>query len=474
MNEKEYIEGLRKELNNRVSLGADQIMSRIEKENDEPARVIRHKKFHADIPAVAACAVLAFCITASAMYLDAGRKNDMQEFSSECRLYTTSSYTTSFYTTKKTMNTECHLYTTSSYTTSVSPVNNPSTSTSFSPQNTVVSPISDINSRKPAVTDTSNFSGIVSETEKNAGVTDSDKCSETENSEMVSVTETEYSGIGEIITQGTEVTEGDETGRVSEITEGDESDGEVLPEGIVLDSPPAGSTKLYDSLENVIKSYGDKVAVTPIIYDDINRIRTAFVITEDCRCFCIRETGAKTVTMKDGTFPPSEKINEAKAPIYSCSLFNKLSIEGENIYSINLAHNDTVAYDILMSDSNVVSVGETPIVYTSRFFLNGIEFKNAEEFNNKESYEKFYNEYSALNLIETVEDDWGYRMQGFYCNIENTPETFEALKKLCESGNYNLCQGCPVPIDEFTSSVTNLYTSDSVNAPVGDIIQTKQ
>ena len=65
-------------------------------------------------------------------------------------------------------------------------------------------------------------------------------------------------------------------------------------------------------------------------------------------------------------------------------------------------------------------------------------------------------------------------MQGFYCNIENTPKTFEALKKLCESGNYNLCQGCPVPIDEFTSSVTNLYTSDSVNAPVGDIIQTKQ
>ena len=244
---------------------------------------------------------------------------------------------------------------------------------------------------------------------------------------------------------------------------------EELPDGIVLDSPPAGSTKLYDSLENVIKSYGDKVAVTPIIYDDINRIRTAFVITEDCRCFCIRETGAKTVTMKDGTFPPSEKINEAKAPIYSCSLFNKLSIEGENIYSINLAHNDTVAYDILMSDSNVVSVGETPIVYTSRFFLNGIEFKNAEEFNNKESYEKFYNEYSALNLIETVEDDWGYRMQGFYCNIENTPETFEALKKLCESGNYNLCQGCPVPLDEFTSSVTNLYTADPAKTSVGDV-----
>ncbi|MDD6825245.1 MAG: hypothetical protein PUE12_03900, partial [Oscillospiraceae bacterium] len=386
MNEKEYIEGLRKELNNRVSLGADQIMSRIEKENDEPVRVIRHKKFHADIPAVAACAVFAFCITASAMYLDAGRKNDMQEFSSEC-----------------------HLYTTSSYTTSVSPVNNPSTSTSFIPQNTVVSPISDINSRKPAVTDTSDFSGIVSETEKNAGVTDSDKCSETENSEMVSVTETEYSGIGEIITQGTEVTEGDETGRVSEITGGDESDGEVLPEGIDSESHPSGWFKLCDSLDNTIDTYGDKIAVNPIT---VSFGRAVNIITDDLQSFYIHEVKTRTVTMKDGTLPPSEKINEAKAPVYSSSLFTKLSKKGDNIYSINLANDDTVAYDILMNDSNVLSIDETTIIYKSPLFLEAIVFKNSEEFNNKESYEKFYNEYSVLNLTETVEDDWGYRMQG--------------------------------------------------------------
>ncbi len=449
MNEKEYIEGLRKELNNRVSLGADQIMSRIEKENDEPVRVIRHKKFHADIPAVAACAVFAFCITASAMYLDAGRKNDMQEFSSEC-----------------------HLYTTSSYTTSVSPVNNPSTSTSFIPQNTVVSPISDINSRKPAVTDTSDFSGIVSETEKNAGVTDSDKCSETENSEMVSVTETEYSGIGEIITQGTEVTEGDETGRVSEITGGDESDCEELPEGIVSDLPPAGSTIRYESLEDVIESYGDNIAVKP--YADSTG-RAVVIITDDCQGFYFHEVKARTVTMKDGTFPPSEKINEAKAPVYSSSLFTKLPKKGENIYSINLANDDTVAYDILMNDSNVLSIDEITIIYKSSFVLEGIQFINSEEFNNKESYEKFYNEYSFLNLTEIVEDDLGYRMQGFYCDIKNTPETFEALKKICESDDYTLLGFVLESSNsESTSSVTNLYTADSVNALVGDIIQTTQ
>ncbi|MDD6826852.1 MAG: dockerin type I repeat-containing protein, partial [Oscillospiraceae bacterium] len=102
--------------------------------------------------------------------------------------------------------------------------------------------------------------------------------------------------------------------------------------------------------------------------------------------------------------------------------------------------------------------------------LEAIVFKNSEEFNNKESYEKFYNEYSVLNLTETVEDDWGYRMQGFYCNIENTPETFEALKKLCESDDYDVC-GFVMGGARFEpiSSVTNLYTADPAKTSVGDV-----
>ena len=66
-------------------------------------------------------------------------------------------------------------------------------------------------------------------------------------------------------------------------------------------------------------------------------------------------------------------------------------------------------------------------------------------------------------------------MQGFYCNIENTPETFEALKKLCESDDYDVCGFVyESSSSESTSSVTNLYTADSVNVPVGDIMQTTQ
>ena len=423
MNEKEYIEGLRKELNNRVSLGADQIMSRIEKENDEPVRVIRHKKFHADIPAVAACAVLAFCITASAMYLDAGRKNDMQEFSSECRLYTTSSYTTS-----------------------VSPVNNPSTSTSFSPQNTVVSPISDINSRKPAVTDTSDFSGIVSETEKNAGVTDSDKCSETENSEMVSVTETEYSGIEEVITQGTEVTEGDETGRVSEITGGDESDGEVLPEGIAVENTNGYVILEFGSLDDaILKTYGENAVVKKPeqTFGGYNQI--AYVLTEDCRIHLITVGSTRIVTMKEGTYPPVQKIKEemdSQYP-YKRDYFAQLTFLDENKYTI-IFPSDSPANDILLNDENVVSIEETNVIeefYYSNF-LGSVLF----ECINGITHDEFYEEYKdSLQLVYPQEIN-GYTYDGFYGMIDDSPVTYEGLKKLFESD-----------VDFFVSQISPVY-----------------
>ncbi len=242
---------------------------------------------------------------------------------------------------------------------------------------------------------------------------------------------------------------------------------EELPDGIVSELPPAGCTILYNSLEDVIESYGDNIAVQP--YADSTG-RAVAIITDDFQSYYFHEIKARTVTMKDGTFPPFEKINEAKAPVYSASLFNKLSKKGENIYSINLANDDTVAYDILMNDSNVLSIDEITIIYKSSFVLEGIQFINSEEFNNKESYEKFYNEYSFLNLTETVEDDWGYRMQGFYFNIEKTPETFEALKKICESDNYTL-DGFKFESARYEpiSSVTNLYTADSAKTSVGDI-----
>ena len=239
---------------------------------------------------------------------------------------------------------------------------------------------------------------------------------------------------------------------------------EELPDGIVSDTPPIVP---YNSLEDVIKSYGDNVAVNPIT---VSVGRGVNIITGDFQSFYFHEVKIKTVTMKDGTFPPSEKINEAKAPVYSASLFTKLPKKGDNIYSINLAHDDTVAYDILMNDSNVLSIDETTIIYKSPLFLESIVFKNSEEFNNKESYEKFYNEYSFLNLTETVEDDWGFRMQGFYCDIEKTPETFEALKKLCESDDYCVCGVVPESSRyEPISSVTNLYTANSSKTSVGDI-----
>ena len=193
----------------------------------------------------------------------------------------------------------------------------------------------------------------------------------------------------------------------------------------------------FDLYENVIGSFG----ANAILLDYTKDSRAAMIINEDGSRHYLEDGGTKSIVkMKDGEFPPEEEINEK----LGCNSV-KFSSNRDGSYTLYAGEYKEKAYELLKNSGNVLSIDEEQIVYECDYNIESMIIKSDD------SVQDIINNYPDLNLTfsatqvnaPTAPD---YNPQEihkkYYCEIECTPETYEALKKLQDSGaeyHFKLC-----------------------------------
>ena len=217
----------------------------------------------------------------------------------------------------------------------------------------------------------------------------------------------------------------------------------VKTETVITDTVPVVSEPVtepeedFDLYENVIGSFG----ANAILLDYTKDSRAAMIINEDGSRHYLEDGGTKSIVkMKDGEFPPEEEINEK----LGCNSV-KFSSNRDGSYTLYAGEYKEKVYELLKNSGNVLSIDEEQIVYECDYNIESMIIKSDD------SVQDIINNYPDLNLTfsatqvdaPTAPD---YNPQEihkkYYCEIECTPETYEALKKLQDSGaeyHFKLC-----------------------------------
>ena len=183
----------------------------------------------------------------------------------------------------------------------------------------------------------------------------------------------------------------------------------------------------FDLYENVIGSFG----ANAILLDYTKDSRAAMIINEDGSRHYLEDGGTKSIVkMKDGEFPPEEEINEK----LGCNSV-KFSSNRDGSYTLYVGEYKEKAYELLANSSNVFSIDEEQTVYERDFFIMSMIIKSDD------SPQDIVNKYPELNLSvshsphETTDSPWDISGDAYYCEINKTPESYAALKKLQDSGD---------------------------------------
>ena len=183
----------------------------------------------------------------------------------------------------------------------------------------------------------------------------------------------------------------------------------------------------FDLYENVIGSFG----ANAILLDYTKDCRAAMVINEDGRQYYLEDGGTKSIVkMKDGEFPPEEEINEK----LGCNSV-KFSSNRDGSYTLYAGEYKEKAYELLANSNSVISIDEEQTVYKRDFFIISMIIKSDD------SPQDIVNKYPELNLSvsdsphETTDLPWDISGDEYYCEINKTPESYAALKKLQDSGD---------------------------------------
>ena len=193
----------------------------------------------------------------------------------------------------------------------------------------------------------------------------------------------------------------------------------------------------FDLYENVIGSFG----ANAILLDYTKDSRAAMIINEDGSRHYLEDGGTKSIVkMKDGEFPPEEEINEK----LGCNSV-KFSSNRDGSYTLYAGEYKEKVYELLKNSGNVLSIDEEQIVYECDYNIESMIIKSDD------SVQDIINNYPDLNLTFSATQvdaptSPDYNPQEihkkYYCEIECTPETYEALKKLQDSGaeyHFKLC-----------------------------------
>ena len=183
----------------------------------------------------------------------------------------------------------------------------------------------------------------------------------------------------------------------------------------------------FDLYENVIGSFG----ANAILLDYTKDSRAAMIINEDGSRHYLEDGGTKSIVkMKDGEFPPEEEINEK----LGCNSV-KFSSNRDGSYTLYAGEYKEKAYELLANSNSVISIDEEQTVYEHDFFIMSIIIKSDD------SPQDIVNKYPELNLSvshsphETTDSPWDISGDAYYCEINKTPESYAALKKLQDSGD---------------------------------------
>lgn len=183
----------------------------------------------------------------------------------------------------------------------------------------------------------------------------------------------------------------------------------------------------FDLYENVIGSFG----ANAILLDYTKDSRAAMIINEDGSRHYLEDGGTKSIVkMKDGEFPPEEEINEK----LGCNSV-KFSSNRDGSYTLYAGEYKEKAYELLANSNSVISIDEEQTVYEHDFFIMSIIIKSDD------SPQDIVNKYPELNLSvsdsphETTDSPWDISGDKYYCEINKTPESYAALKKLQDNGD---------------------------------------
>ncbi|MDO5147791.1 MAG: hypothetical protein Q4D76_00185 [Oscillospiraceae bacterium] len=181
----------------------------------------------------------------------------------------------------------------------------------------------------------------------------------------------------------------------------------------------------FDLYENVIGSFG----ANAILLDYTKDSRAAMVINEDGRMYYLEDGGTKSIVkMKDGELPPEKEINKLLGSNYV-----KFKLNTDGSYNLNTGEYKEKVYELLENNSNVLSIVEEQTVYERIFYIISIIIKSDD------SPQEIVKKYPELNLriSESPHEMTGLPGEGaceYYCIINKTRESYEALKKLHDSG----------------------------------------
>ena len=239
---------------------------------------------------------------------------------------------------------------------------------------------------------------------------------------------------------------------------------ESLPDGISIIKKHVGhSIWEYGSLDDaILKKYGENAVIEKVEKHELEKVndyvkleQMAFVLTEDNNIHFIYAEHRRIVTMKDGTYPPAQKVKEELDS--QLNYFGQLS-EDKNKYIVDFS-SDSPANDILMNDENVVSIEETSLIREEYDSILGINRCVNFSYITGKTKEDFYKEYKdSLHLVYPQQHPVnGYILDGFCGIIDDSHETYEALKKLFESDVNFFIDPAPEPDSEFQPDLLKEY-----------------
>ena len=209
----------------------------------------------------------------------------------------------------------------------------------------------------------------------------------------------------------------------------------VFTEAVKTETEPVTEPEEdVDLYKNLIGSFSPNAIVLDYTRDN----RAVLVINEDGSQHYFEDGGTKAVVkLREGVPPPENEINEKLGT--DSVRFTK---NDDGTYTMNAGELNEKVYEILKENNDVISVDEVQTIKKYDFSIQGISVKSDDS---PDSIVKKYPELelSPVPSDEPSTDNPDKENRNIYeCEISKTPESYEALKELQDSGaeyHFKLC-----------------------------------
>ena len=204
----------------------------------------------------------------------------------------------------------------------------------------------------------------------------------------------------------------------------------VKTEPVITDTAPVVSEPVTEPEEDVdlYKNLIGSFSPNAIVLDYTRDNRAVLVINEDGSQHYFEDGGTKAVVkLREGVPPPENEINEKLGTDSVRFIKND-----DGTYTMNAGDLNEKVYEILKENNDVLSIDEVQTINEYDFSINRM-FIDSDD-----SPTDIIEKYSELNLVSvpnpSAAPGENTDTQFYFCQIDRTPASFEALKKLQDSG----------------------------------------